>query len=65
MKRVAGYRSHPAFALFVFDAAIHQPYQNRSNLLMTCDLEFRFLPVNFLVRRFLRRIIVPMDSVRG
>ena len=42
VKRVAGYRAHQ-LALFVFDAAVHQPYQDRSNLVMKCDLEFRFL----------------------
>jgi hypothetical protein len=42
VKRVAGYRAHQ-LALFVFDAAVHQPYQARSNLVMACELEFRFL----------------------
>jgi hypothetical protein len=42
VKSVAGYRAHQ-LALFVFDPAVHQPYQNRSNLLLECDLEFRFL----------------------
>jgi RES domain len=41
-KRVAGYRAHQ-LALFVFDARVHQPYQGRSNLVMGCDLQFRFL----------------------
>ena len=42
VKRVAGYRAHQ-LALFVFGAAVHQPYQVRSNPIMECDLEFRFL----------------------
>jgi hypothetical protein len=39
---VAGYHAHQ-LALFVLDPTVHQPYQNRSNLLLECDLEFRFL----------------------
>ncbi|MBI3409066.1 MAG: RES family NAD+ phosphorylase [Planctomycetes bacterium] len=44
IKPVAGYRAHQ-LALFVFDPAanVNQPYQNRANLLMECDLEFQFL----------------------
>ncbi|HET6883900.1 MAG TPA: RES family NAD+ phosphorylase [Pirellulales bacterium] len=42
VKRAAGYRAHQ-LALFVFDPAVHQPYQNRSQMLMECDLEFQFL----------------------
>lgn len=42
VKRVPGYRAH-SLALFIFDAAVHQPFQNRSNLILECDLEFQFL----------------------
>ena len=42
VKSVAGYRAHQ-LALFVLDAAVHLPYENRSNLLSEWDLEFRFL----------------------
>lgn len=41
-KRVPGYRAHQ-LALFVFDPAVHQPYQDRSQMLMECDLQFQFL----------------------
>ena len=42
LKRVVGYRAHQ-LALFVFDAAVHQPYPDRSNLILECDLEIQFL----------------------
>ncbi len=41
VKRVAAYRPHQ-LALFVFDAEVHQQYDDRSNLLMECELEFQF-----------------------
>jgi hypothetical protein len=44
MKRMPGYRPHQ-LALFVFPAAVHVPYENRSNLLMRCELQLRFLQV--------------------
>jgi RES domain-containing protein len=45
IKRVANYRPHQ-LALFVFPAAVHVPYENRSNLLMQCELELRFLQLS-------------------
>lgn len=42
VKPVAGYRAH-MLALFVFNPAVHQTYPLRSNLLLGCDVEFRFL----------------------
>ena len=45
MKRTANYRPHQ-LALFVFPgapAAVHVPYENRSRLIMQCELQLRFL----------------------
>lgn len=42
VRPVAAYRAHQ-LALFVLDPAVHQPYRERSNLLLECNLEFQFL----------------------
>ena len=44
-KRMAHYRAHQ-LALFVFPEPVHVPYQNRSNLIMECDLEIQFLQMS-------------------
>ncbi len=48
MKRTANYRPHQ-LALFVFPgapAAVHVPYENRSRLIMQCELQLRFLELS-------------------
>jgi hypothetical protein len=45
LKRMAHYQAHQ-LALFVFPAAVHVPYENRSNLIMEWDLELQFLQMN-------------------
>jgi RES domain-containing protein len=42
---VPGYRAHQ-LALLVFDRAVHQPYPDRSAMLLECALELRFLQSN-------------------
>lgn len=45
MKRMTNYRPHQ-LALFVFPPAVHVPYENRSNLIMQCELQLRFLQLS-------------------
>jgi hypothetical protein len=42
LKRIAGYRPH-MLALFVFPPDVHDPYMNRSAMVLECDLQLRFL----------------------
>jgi len=41
MKEMTGYRPHQ-LALFVFPPSVHTIYENRSTLVMECDMEVRF-----------------------
>jgi hypothetical protein len=45
MKRMANYRPHQ-LALFVFPPAVHIPYEIRSNMIMQCELQLRFLQLS-------------------
>jgi len=45
VKRVPGYQAHQ-LALFVYPAEIHQPYEDRSDLIMECRLDLRFQQLN-------------------
>jgi hypothetical protein len=45
LKRLAGYRPH-MLALFVFHHAIHILYENRSAMVLECDLQLRFLQLS-------------------
>lgn len=45
VKNGPNYRAHQ-LALFVFPQDIHDPYENRSTLLMECNLQLRFLERN-------------------
>lgn len=42
LKRREGYRPH-MLALFVFPPGVHDPYINRSAIVLECDLQLRFL----------------------
>jgi RES domain len=45
LKRIAGYRPH-MLALFVFPAAVHDLYENRSAMELQCNLQVRFLQLS-------------------
>ncbi len=45
LKRIAGYRPH-MLAFFVFHPTVHTLYENRSEMVLECDLQLRFLQLS-------------------